>query len=243
MQNLIPQDYVARSQNVLYMDEYGCSYVAGRLIWQDVHRHHEYQRMRAKVFVETLGWDIPVDAQGRERDRYDQENEATTFHCVYGKDEQTEYILGGVRLIAMKHWSDSMLFNEFRGSEFIPESVAHLLASLDCQTYIEITRFCVQQGRLYPPLSIAKKYQCSVARDLTYAGVYALSRQLNRPKAIGIAQPAYLKIMRLGHFQFSEIHQTANGSLVIIDLWQTIRAIQEAGDYRRVQRMLWHVSE
>jgi N-acyl-L-homoserine lactone synthetase len=243
MQNLLPPDCAVPSQATAYVDTYGCAYVAGRLTWQDCHRHDEYQKLRAKIFVEMMGWDIPVDTEGREKDRYDQENEATTIHCVYGINEDRECILGGVRLIAMKTWSDSMLFNEFRGSDFVPKDVVETLNSLDCQAYIEITRFCVQQGRLYPPTSLTKKYQCAVARDLTYAGVYALSQQMKRPQAIGIAHPSYLRIMRQGHFRFAEIHRTTAGSLVIIDLWQTIRAIQEAGDYRRAQRMLWYMQE
>jgi len=240
MQNLLPQN-CAKSPE--YIDENGCIYTAGTLARQDTQRHDAYQRLRADIFVTHMHWKIPLDVYGREHDRYDQENETVTMHCVFGKETSTEHILGGVRLIAMQRWQDSMLFNEFSASHFIPADILKKLLDLDCRTFLEITRFCVQQGRWYSPPLTTQRYQTACARDLTYAGVYALASRLNRPYAVGIAHPNYLRIMRLAHFQFEEIYPTPNGSLVLIDLWRTIDSILAAKGDDRAQRMLWDVKQ
>src|SRR5437879_11548631 len=62
----------------------GRRYCIRRLTWEDKERQNEYQRLRATIFVEQLGWNIPVDEEGRERDRYDQDS--SIVHCVYASE-------------------------------------------------------------------------------------------------------------------------------------------------------------
>lgn len=99
MQPPIPSGTVSPQTRQHYVDERNRRYLTRQLSWydHDSYRQDEYQRLRADIFVKSLGWQIPVDAQGRERDRYDtSKSTSISVSCVYGQDEQAEHLLGGV---------------------------------------------------------------------------------------------------------------------------------------------------
>ena len=111
------------------------------------------------------------------------------------------------------------------------------LKSREC---LEITRFCMRRGRWYTPSLLFSwdTFNSAIARDLTYAGAYALARETGCTKAIGITDPYYLKIMARSHFVFTELYTQPTYSLVIIDLWKTASSIYRQGDKGRAERML-----
>lgn len=237
-----PSDIVRYSltRPLLLLNEDNRKYLVRHISCYDFERQDEYQRLRTEIFVKSLGWQIPVDEQGRERDHYDSpHNPVVRVYGVYGQDGRAEYLLGGVRLFSLRTWEDTMIMNEFRALGMVHSSAVRYLSTLDCRDFMEITRFCVRRGRWYHPLkNNPAAFNCAVARDLTYAGAYALSRETRRNKAVGIADPHYLQVMQRSHFAFKEISFARGVSLVIIDLWKTIRAISEAGDEARARRML-----
>ncbi|HEY1353429.1 MAG TPA: hypothetical protein VGF67_27790 [Ktedonobacteraceae bacterium] len=253
--NQAPSTYDARVACIgplpsLYtVGEQGRRYGVRRLSWGDAARHDEYQRLRASIFVHQLGWDIPVDERGRERDCYDwQENALVSMHCVYGQgQDNAEYLLGGVRVFDLETWDDSMVMHEFYDAGMIPGSVLQTLEKhYDCRTLLELTRLCVRRGRWYAPpgpLLYTPGFSCLMARDLTYAAVYAQAEQTGRWHAIGLAESRYLQVMRRSHFVFQEIYargteQKSGYALVLIDLLATLQALRTAGEYHRAQRML-----
>ncbi len=113
---------------------------------------------------------------------------------------------------------------------------------------LEITRLCLRRGHIYEPQWAAAGYGASqfhlaVARDLVYATVYALVEQTGRKQALFIVDRYYLLVMRRSHFVFEELYSHPQGgrggySLTVLDLFATIFAIEKAGAYDRVQRML-----
>lgn len=242
MQNLdTPSDiaYPLFLHPLLQTNEGDRNYIVRHISWYDLERQDEYQRLRAETFVESLGWQIPVDSEGREQDHYDAEKSPEIrVYGVYGQDKQAEYLLGGVRLFSLWNWEDSMIMNEFRTLGMVHEGALRYLLTLDCRDFMEITRLCVRRGRWYYPLKHSPcAFNCAVARDLTYAGAYALANETQRGKAVGIADLHYIQVMRRSHFVFTEISFARGVSLVIIDLWKTICAIEQAGDEARAKRM------
>lgn len=212
---------------------------------QNTRRQDEYQRLRAQVFVHQLGWRIPVDGEGRERDHYDlQRHGAVSAHCVYGMDASSrEHLLAGVRVFQLRDWSDSMVMNEFRAVGMIPEHILTLLRRrYVCHDLLELTRFCVQRGRWYAPSSFSGWFNNQVARDLTYAAVFAQARYTGRRNALALVDSRYLQVMKRSHFIFQEVYSRRDAahsySLTIIDLWSTIRSIRLSGDQQRANRML-----
>ncbi|HLI69582.1 MAG TPA: acyl-homoserine-lactone synthase [Ktedonobacteraceae bacterium] len=227
---------VLEGRKHLYVES-GCSYLIRHIPSHDQKRQDEYQRLRADVFVKAMGWRIPVDSQGRERDRYDIEQERyhVNIYGVYGQAGQTELLLGGLRLLTLQSWQDSMLANEF--VSMFPAPILRALFWQDAQKYIEITRFCVRRGRWYPALG-QQRFSCITARDLTYAAAYAVAFQTRRTLAVAAVDPQYMKIMQRSEFAFHSLCVAPNATLVIIDLMGTIRRIRAAGDEARAQRML-----
>lgn len=220
------------------------SYQIRRIAWDDAERQDGYQRLRATTFVEQLGWDIPVDAEGRERDRYDcMADTSIRTYGVYGNVEQAEHLLGGLRIFSLQCWEDSMVFNEFRAAGMIPEQVIyHLKTQYDCHNVLELTRFCVRRGRWYAPFGSESRkdhlFSCIIARDLTFAAAYAVAEETERQQFIGIASAAYCRVLRQSRFVFQEIYQGSGISLVLIDVWRTIQALRMAGSWSQVDRML-----
>lgn len=213
----------------------------------DRERHSEYQQLRAAIFIRQLKWDIPMDEEGREKDHYDQsEDPAIGVHCVYGVHEGHEYLLGGVRTFALNSWWDSMTANEFHAVGMIPDDVlASLESQYDHREVLELTRFCVQRRRWYSPPSVSAdtRFNCAIARDLTYAAVYYQAEQTNRWKALALVDSGYLQVMQRSHFVFQVVYTHNLGmrlgySLTIIDLSATIQAIRAAGDVARADRMV-----
>src|SRR5258708_13888069 len=87
------------SPALVQVNESERDYLVRHLEWQDFERQDEYQRLRTDTFVGQLGWKIPVDSQGRERDRYDcMDSPSINVYAVYGKDQREEHLLGGIRI-------------------------------------------------------------------------------------------------------------------------------------------------
>ena len=198
----------------------------------------EYQRLRGITFVQRLGWQIPIDAEGKDVDRYDSA-EAKSFvssHGVYGINQQ-EHFLGGVRIFTLRAWSDSMIENEFHTVGMIPYHALRLMKSqYHYRDLLELTRLCVQPSPTPP-------FRQIVVRDLTYAAVYALAQATGRGLALALVDSLYFQVMRRSHFVFREIYaqrldQRQGYALVVIDLWDTIRSIRARGDHTRAARML-----
>lgn len=213
---------------------------------ENVKRQDAYQRLRAQVFVGQLGWKIPVDSAGRERDHYDlRVHGAVSSHCVYGLDAttSTEYLLAGVRVFRLRDWSDSMVMNEFRTVGMIPEYILKLLRrDYACDELLELTRFCVQRGRWSGSPSLAVCFNHQIARDLTYATVFAQAKYTGRRKALALVDSRYLQVMKRSQFSFREVYVQQSKrhgyALTVIDLWETIRSIRAGGDLQRANRML-----
>jgi N-acyl-L-homoserine lactone synthetase len=198
----------------------------------------EYQRLRGLTFVQRLGWQIPLDAEGKETDRYDSVD-AKSFvssHGVYGIHNR-EHFLGGVRILTLRAWSDSMVENEFHAAGMIPRYALQFLKhQYSCTDLLELTRLCVQPSPTTP-------FRQIIARDLTYAAVYALAQKTGRGLALALVDSLYFQVMRRANFIFREIYthrldQRRGYALVVIDLWETIRSIRARGDDARAARML-----
>jgi N-acyl-L-homoserine lactone synthetase len=198
----------------------------------------EYQRLRGITFVQRLGWQIPVDAEGKEADRYDSV-EATSFvssHGVYGIHNQ-EHLLGGIRIFTLRSWSDSMIENEFHDNGMIPHHALRLLKSQYCCTdLLEVTRLCVQPSPVPP-------FRQMIVRDLIYAPLYSLAQATGRKLALALVDSLYFRVMCRGHFVLREIYTQRldlrqGYALVVIDLWETINALRAYGDDARTARVL-----
>ena len=230
--------------------EQGRRYGVHRLGWGDAERHDEYQRLRASIFVHQFGWNIPVNEKGRERDIYDQQkNASVSMHCVYGiGQDKAEHLLGGVRIFDLESWNDSMVMREFHDAGMIPGNVLQFLErQYNCRALLELTRLCVQRGRWYPSPGTSDGnspgFNCMVARDLTYAAVYAQAEQTGRWSALALVSSRYLQVMRRSHFIFREIYaqhtdKKSGYALTVINLMATIQAMRAAGEHTRADRMM-----
>lgn len=228
-------------------------YSVRRLDWADHERHAEYQRLRGEVFVGQRGWDLPVELDGREWDRYDKAGgHAVWAYGVYGIDPaiDAEHLLGGVRVFVLRHWDDSMLTHEFREAGMIPDSVLIKLRDrMSAHDAVELTRLCVRSGRHYSgrscetSISQPPAFEISVARDLVYAASYAAAEQSGRRYALAIVDTPYLHVMQRARFVFETLHQhnlrrRGGYGLVLIDLRETIRNIAQSGGVERARTML-----
>ena len=102
------------------------------------HQHEKYRhlldkmfRLRARVFGEKLGWDVPV-ANGVERDRYD---DLSPLYLISTNDEQTEVYA-------------SMRFLPTTGPTLLADVFHETLSDeldLDSPFIWECTRFCVDE--------------------------------------------------------------------------------------------------
>src|SRR5437879_9250019 len=101
-----------------------------------------YQRLRAAIFVDQLGWAVPVDERGREYDHYDIEDDPTvSVHGVFGYAGNTmssqpdvgrviehirrPHFLGGVRIFTLRSWSNSMVMREFADAGMLPDATLY----------------------------------------------------------------------------------------------------------------------
>lgn len=87
------------------------------------------------------------------------------------------------------------------------------------------------------------EYDLAAARDLCYGAVYCTAEATQRRFVLGIVDSRYLRIMRRAHFAFEELYSrdldvAAGYAVVITDLVQTIRALEQAGQQIRAARML-----
>jgi N-acyl-L-homoserine lactone synthetase len=226
------------ADSLVAIEQHGAQYEVRALNDGDSKRRAEYQRLRGVTFVQRLGWQVAIDSEGRETDRYDsiEANDFVSAHCVYGINHR-EHLLGGVRILTLRSWSDSMVENEFHTIGMLPMHALHLLKSqYRCIDVLELTRLCVQPFPTPP-------FRQMVARDLTYATVYALAQATGRTYALALVDSLYFQVMRRAHFLLREIYsqrldQRRGYALVVIDLWGTIRALRACGEDARVGRML-----
>lgn len=226
--------------------ERGQLYRIRHLSWNDLPRQSEYQRLRTEVFVNQLGWEIPISEDQREYDRYDiGGGQAINVYCVYGLLGDREHLLGGLRIFRLRTWDDSMVMHEFRQAGMIPDTTLRELAKrYEASDLIELTRLCVQAGRWYRPLDATDEqaFNLTTARDFTYAAAYHEADTIDRGIALAIVDSLYLRVMRRSHFVLDEVYSRNLDSrdgyaLVAVDLAATIRAIRDAGADDRADRM------
>jgi len=237
-------------QDVCDVVEQGQQYCVRHVDWQDSVRLDEYQKLRADIFVRQFGWSIPIDSQGRERDRYDQSGDPTiSIHAVYGVCyPHSEHFLGGGRIFQLRTWNDSMVMNEFYDAGMIPNHVLRLLENhYDCHDILEFSRVCVRRGRRYIPFdqfdSGFTGFDLSVVRDLTYASVLSMAEKTGRRSLLAVVNTLYLHVAKRSHFVYREIYsrqlETRQGyAVIVIDLAETIHAIRAAGNSAMADRML-----
>jgi len=227
-----------KAHSHLEIEEQGTRYRVNALHEGDPKGLAEYQRLRGLTFVQRLGWQIPVDSEGKEVDRYDG-SEAKSFvssHGVYGLNHQ-EHFLGGVRVFKLRSWSDSMIENEFHENGMIPKhALQRMKSQYNYADLLELTRLCVQPSPTTP-------FRQIIVRDLTYATVYALAQKTGRGLALALVDSLYFQVMHRSNFTFREIYthqldQRRGHALVVIDLWKTICSIRARGDHARAARML-----
>jgi len=223
-----------------------------RYVTNDTVRMQEYQRLRADFFVKQFGWNLPLDAEGRERDQHDAKNDGTvSIYGVYGAcfTSPGEYLLAGLRIFHLRSWEDSMLMQEFHTAGMIPSSVLHTLKEqYEVTKVLELSRMCVQRGRRYIPIQFADHgfpgFDTASARDLVYACAYAIAEKEKRQMAVGIVHPLYLKAMQREQFTIKvlyshQLHSRFQGyALVLVNLAQTIRSVRAAGAHAKAARML-----
>lgn len=242
--------YLKGRETMYSVFEQGQWYCVRQLHRYDFVRQSAYQRLRAEIFVKQLGWKIPMDTRGRERDHYDEMSEdRVQASCVYGKHRYTEYLLGGVRTHMLEEWDDSMIVNVFHPIGMIPLSVVSLLKDrYDPTELLEVTRLCLQRGRTYEiqipgNTSYKPSFQMGIARDLVYATIFAHFDQSRRKLVLSMVDRYFLQVMRRSHFVFEELYTHPQGgrggySLTVLDLLATILAMENAGAYDQIQRLL-----
>ncbi len=209
------------------------TYTVRHLSWTDDARQRAYQQLRARMLVDELGWSLPIDEQGRERDRYDREGLGRNgAYCVYGQMEDTEYLLAGIRIFQLGTWRDTMITQEFVDSELIPSSVVtHLYEHYPVEQLVEMNRICLLRGRRWSPPGTRASFDLFVARDLLYACAASIAEQTGRTLAIGIVHPGYLIAMQRGSFVIdvlyaSHLDDLSRGyALVVVDIAATIRQL------------------
>jgi N-acyl-L-homoserine lactone synthetase len=212
-------------------------YIARRLDVNDEIRHTEYQHLRAEVFVHSLGWDIPLDQFGRERDHYDESSHpGISVHCIYQKN----HLLGGVRIFELNDWEDSMTFHEFHRNGMVPDTALEYLRShYTPQCMLELTRLCIRRNKLHRHENLDH----SKIRDYVYATAYVVGKKTQRMFALAIVDRLYFLACKRANFVFDVIYQRnfqqKDGfALVVVDFEATIRAIQIAGNAERARRIL-----
>lgn len=236
------------------MSDGGVEYAVRLLDWNDLPGQTAYQQVRGEVFVGERGWDLPLDTEGRESDRYDVGGgQAIKVYGVLAAPDQArggdEELIGGVRVFQLRHWDDSMLRHEFRKAGMFPSEVLDdLELRFDARKMVELTRLCVRPRRRHtlpkrglrptPP-----SYDLGIARDLVYAGAYAGAEAEGRRYALGVTDGLYLRVMQRSHFVFDTLfdggmHRRGGYGLVLIDLVATVRAIHACGETARAERML-----
>jgi N-acyl-L-homoserine lactone synthetase len=234
-----PQTQMSPVDSRIEIEEQGTRYGVLPLHPDDPKRLAEYQRLRGAIFVRRLGWQIPIDEEGKEVDRYDG-YAAKSFvrsHGVFGLHHHREQLLGGVRISTLRIWSESMVENEFYTNGMLPDHALQLLESeYRSRELLELTRLCVDHVPLPP-------FRREVARDLIYAAIYAMAQATGRKLALVLVDSLCFQVVRRSHFIFRDIYkhrldQRAGYALVVIDLWDTIHALHARGDHARVTRML-----
>ena len=237
---------VDRTESATDVIEQEQCYRIRQVHWNDVPRQSAYQRLRTEVFVNQLGWDIPIGTDGREYDRYDVGGgRDINVYCVYGVAHDREYLLGGIRVFRLRSWDDSMVMHEFREAGMFPDHVLQELETrYQASDLVELTRLCVLPGRWHRPLDpdVDANFNLAVARDFTYSAAYREAGVTNRRTALAIVDALYLKVMRRSRFVLDEVYsrnlESREGyALVAVDLGATTRAIRAAGDLDRAQRM------
>ncbi|GAC1447068.1 MAG: hypothetical protein PVSMB4_01290 [Ktedonobacterales bacterium] len=229
------------------MEIEGRRYRVCQVDWRDEERHRAYQRLRAEVFVRQLGWDVPVDDDGCERDRYDIASDPrVVVRTVEGVEPNgTAHLLAGIRVFRLRTWDDSMLMHEFREAGMVPPAlVQYLTDRFSGPELLELTRFCSRSGRWFPRNAEGHAaFDLSIARDLCHAAIYREGERHGSHYALGLADTVYGRVMKRAHYVYETLYQRTtharHGYLVtLLDLPATIRAIRGSGDAARADRMV-----
>jgi len=226
--------------------EQGQHYCVSSIPWDDVERQKEYQKLRTDVFVEQLGWDLPVTDEGCECDHYDRDR-LSHVACfgVYGRIEmrQTQQLLGGTRLFLPSSWEETMICTDFVQAGMVPTEICVLLQErYNVQMLIELTRLCVRRYKVKK--GDERSFAADVVRDLIYAAVYAIAEDTCRPFALAMVDSLCWRVIKHSHFHFQllhshQLHIRQGYALVLIDLIQTLYLVREARDGElRFNRMI-----
>lgn len=200
----------------------------------------DYFRLRGSTFVEQLGWNLPVDEEGRERDHYDGK-QGVSIYGVFGKSSEEEYLLGGGRVFELHTWEDSMIPNEFR--TMISEEALCQLQAFDCTNTLEFNRICVRRGRWFSPPDVSLSFNLLPVTDLIYSAVYRQAEESKRKYVVGIVDTFYYRILKRSLFDVKEVYsRNLDGgqgyAVVIIDLRATISSLRSAGKHEKAKRLL-----
>ena len=216
--------------------------------WNETPTQLAYQRLRAEVFIDQLGWRLPRGPLGGESDRYDIGGQAITVYGAFGIDGcGREHLLGGVRIFRLRAWDDSMLPHEFAGLGMVPPPIMKQLKARYPQANLnELTPLCVRPGRRWsPPDAPEETFDLGVAGDLCYAATCLEAEMTNRWHALAIVDAVYERVMRRAHFQMEPIHSVKASaadrygySVVLIDMPATIKAIRASGAEDRANRIV-----
>ncbi len=228
------------------------------LDWSEWERHAAFQRLRGDVFVKQLRWPIPLEADGREADRYDiGGGKAISIHCVYGVDDQGgEHLLGGLRIFKLRSWDDAMLAHEFASSGMIPP---HVLSQLEerfaADQLTEITRFCMirptkgsvrtrHETREEVPFRslVPLNFDMAVARDLCYGVMVREAVEFERDYTLALMDSRIVRVMNAMHFVFDEVyavnlHRRDGYALILGDLGACLRNVYQTDGLIRARRI------
>lgn len=162
----------------------------------DLHQHPKLARTmfedRADQFKTRLGWDVRVDANGHERDDYDDLN---PLYVIW---EEPDGSHGG-----------SMRFLPTTGRTMVNEHFADILSGPITSPFIwECTRFCLSRG--------AGRH---VAAALTLAGG-EIMRNFNVDHFVGVFDPRMTRIYRLIGITPEVLGSTGTGrDQISVGLW------------------------
>lgn len=182
------------------------------LPWDNLEAHNEYQRLRARVFVHSLGWHLPIDEEGRERDHFDCSDSNLLVYGAYSSDNT---LIGGIRIGKVDNWQNTLLHQFCQAGLLSDQS----WQNNDCHQFLELTRLCIS-----PLVEASTK---GIVRDLLYGCAVAQAKVTGRPYALAIVDVVFLKALYRSGFVFSHAYQKNALALVIIDTWATVLAIQE----------------
>lgn len=212
------------------------------LVLDDETRHAAYQRLRARIFYEQLGWQVTVTPDGREVDRYDTRADGSlVIYTLFRLSRRQPVLLGGIRISTLHTWEDAMVMQEMHEAGLFPDAVTReLQAQVPASSLLEVTRLCLDRRH---PLLTRDPAQRAVAQELLIAGVYRVAEQTGRTQVLAVVSTGYARILEHLHFVLHpyythQPHHKTGYVLAIIDLAASVRAMQQREQRDRVRRVL-----